>query len=177
MERERDGRAGVTRSSRDETMTNQRPVLVCLTNERPGLMQEHDMQQLGRETMGEREHSLIHAAPTVILQYALTNQKTVLPSLTNERPAFIISMQPGPAKHYLQDLSSYVLMSRKPRYRNKLSPCRGSPSNCKMFQRDKNILKLVFTSSISITEICLCSPTLISYRVSHKKLYLVYLVR
>ena len=49
----------------------------------------------------------------------LTNKKTVLSSLANGRPAFIIPMHhAAETKHYLQDLSSYVSMSRKPRSRN-----------------------------------------------------------
>ena len=49
----------------------------------------------------------------------LTNEKTVLSSLANGRPAFIIPMHhAAETKHYLQDLSSYVSMSRKPRSRN-----------------------------------------------------------
>ena len=49
----------------------------------------------------------------------LTNERRVLSSLTNERPAFIIPMHhAAETKHYLQDLSSYVSMSRKPRFRN-----------------------------------------------------------
>ena len=81
----------------------------------------------GEKDNRERERAFINPCST-LCHSKLTNEKTVLSRLTNGRPAFIILMHHAArgTKPYLQDLSSYVLMSRKPRSRNgteqKLSP-------------------------------------------------------
>ena len=113
-------RAGVMRSSRDSEVTNQRPVLPRLTNQRPALITAWYAVAGRRKTMGsESIHYSMQSLATRCYS-DLTNEKRVLSSLTNGWPAFIIPPMHHAAetKHYLQDLSSYVSMSRKPRFRN-----------------------------------------------------------